>query len=448
MMHLEDRLDKALAEADREAARKADWTEPSKLRLPIKEMVPPRGTHSLGFDAALPGDGMPNYYSGFQPFAVVASEWEQQIISESLRDFEISYYRTPHLTRRGLSLRPDDGALCFDREETPVAYTQRAWAQLVALLLADHDDKPRGPAEPYRWLAPSVRAFVFHHLRDRSLRKEGPDYRITLRTYVDRREKYSSARTVRAVLSSQHAGVHFDDLAMIRVLEKLIPAGADAWVTRTIDHTIGHAVLADRRHSLGAEAMLSWTNSETAAGSIGFGSACRIRVLDNAVLRSRKGIAVDISAPLVTLRSVSGSAKRSHRLPRVRTDELERARIAAERMHADIKKATATSVRLVAAWEEALASVPDGLGARPAEPKLEAEVLMDLVNEHSWTIGADDRKALTETIIDSQQLRELPFGSVAHIAGAIALLARRQTDLNETLRLQVEAGRWVEEVRF
>lgn len=440
-LELESRLDRALSDADRLAA-------PAKLRQPVKEIPPPRGPYSFGFDAALPGDGMPNYWSGFQPFAIVAAHWESQIIDESLRDYEISYYRTPHLSRRGLSLRAEDGALCFDRDELPLAYTQRAWSQLVALFLADHDDKPRGPAEPYRWLAPSVRAFVFAHLRDRSLRKEGDDYRITLRTYVDQREKYSGVRSVRAALSSQHAGVHFDDLAMIRVLEKLVPAGADAWVTRTIDHTIGHAVLADRRHSLGAEAMLSWSNSETAAGSIGFGSACRIRVLDNAVLRSRKAVTTDTMAPLVTLRAVSGTAKRSHRLPRVNVDEATRARIAAERMHADIKKATAASVRLVAAWEEALVSKPQGLGERPADPKLEVEVLMDIVNGHSWTISADDRKALVETISDSEQLRELPFGSVAHVAGAIALLAKRQKDLNETLRLQIEAGRWVEEVRF
>lgn len=421
---------------------------------PATNTIPPISLFSIGRDAALPPGDPIAYSSTFEEWERTSYFWRRQIEDEALSDVIVTQYRTPG-SRPGcrMKLRMVDGALMLgkasgadmvDPGEGPWAYTPKAWSQLIALLLAEQADKPRGAAEPYRWLWPSIREQVFAHLVARSKRKEGADHPIVLRTFLDVR---FGLRAVRAALSGRHAGTHFDDAAVADALDRELSTTAPSWVRRTIDLTIGHAVLASTADTQGAEAVLTWRNSETSGASLGFGAACRIKAL-NAIVRDVHGEKLT-DTEVITIASTAGSTRRRHTLPRVGYTEAERRAVAQKRIRTDITTASASARALVAAWEEACRRFPGGMPQeRPTSAEQEAEIILDAIESHTRGFKAEDREGLKKVIADTKQLQQLPFLSAAHIAGAWAVLAARQTVIEETIRCQLEAGRWVQEIKL
>lgn len=396
---------------------------------------------SFGFDAAIPADSTIRFSSALQPWRTAREAWLAQITSEDLLDVQAIYYRTPTRSSPfGWCLRATDGA--FVRQNgAALAYTPRAWTQLVTLFLQEVPDKPRSPAEAYRWLAPEVRQTVFEHLRDRSRRTEHENSPMLLRTYLCEQ----GVRALRAVVTGRHSGRCFDDEALALALEQVLPVTSKAWVHRTIDRTVGHATL---ESSETAQAVLHWSNSETGAASLAFGAGCWITALET-IVRAGKAIetTTDLEKP-VTITTANGSSRRSHTLPRVGVTAAQRAKIARERMVDSIEKASAEARQLVADWHEALKAFPpgyDGLVLQVTDSgdvELYAEIMLDLIESRS-RLKAEDREALKAIIKTNDRLKQLPLFSAAHIAGAWALLAKDTTDVDEAARLQLEAGRWV-----
>ena len=411
---------------------------------PIREYerveIAPKSDVSFGFDAAIPADSTIQFSSKLEAWEAVRERWLAQIVSEDLLDVQAIYYRTP--TRGspvGWHLRPTDGAFVRTQNSAAIAYTPRAWTQLVSLFLQEVPDKPRSPAEAYRWLAPRERMFVFAHIRDRSRRAEHENSPILLRTYISAQ----GVRALRAVVSGRHSGRAFDDEALASALDQSLPFGSQAWVQRSIDRTVGHATL---ESSETARAVLHWSNSETGAASLAFGAGCWITALET-IVRTGKDVetTTDIEKP-VTITTANGSSRRSHTLPRVGKTHAARMAIARERMVSSITKASVEARQLVADWHLALKAFPPGYDtlvlAGGADPELQAEVMLDLIEGRSH-LKPDDREALKAIIKTNDRLKQLPLFSAAHIAGAWALLAKDQTDIDEAARLQLEAGRWV-----
>ncbi|MCC6178779.1 MAG: hypothetical protein WAZ94_15065 [Phycisphaerales bacterium] len=410
---------------------------------PVDPVIPAASPESIGRDAALPAGEAARYQSAMLPWAQVASAWRLRIETEALADVQIRHYRTP--TRQaplGLHLRPFDGALLRRPDREALAYTQRAWAQLIALLLQEVPNKPKGAAEPYRFLGPEVRAQVFAHLRDRSRRREGNGHEVLLRSFVDPR---FGLRALRAVVSGRHSGVHFDDLALIHALRPHVRADGLSSCVRGIDETHGQAVI---ESSGDVRAMIYWHNSETGAASLGFGAGCYVTALDSIVANGRivtteRGI----EEHEVSIISARGSTRRAHTLPRARQTEEDRARIAQARMQADIKTATDESRELCRAWGDALKEFPTTQGAwseaGASDRETASQVVLDLIEEHTRGFTEGDRTGLLMLLKTEGRLRALPFASAAHIAGAWAVLASKQTNWDEARRMQAEAGRWV-----
>lgn len=453
-MDLETRLDKALAEGDRIDAARIPTPAPSpkifeqradaligELRRHERVEIPPKSPDSFGFDAALSADPGVKFLSKLEDWRAVRDAWLAQITSEDLVDVQAIYYRSLTRSSVGWYLRPTDGAFVRRQNPDALAYTPRAWAQLVTLLMQEIPDKPRSPVEAYRWLAPAVREIVFEHLRNRSRRTEKESAPILLRTFISAQ----GVRALRAVVSGRHSGRHFDDEALARVLDEVLPVGSKAYVSRAIDRTIGHAVIADLDT---AKAVVSWSNSETGAASLGFGGACWISALET-LIRSNVEEATDQtlepSTKPVTIATAHGSSRRAHTLPRVGVSHADRAIIARERMKASIGKASTAARQLASDWTLALQSFPAGTElAMPTDRSLIAEIVLDRIEDRT-RLKADDREALKAVILSSDRLAQLPYLSAAHLAGAWALLGAAQTDPDEAARCQLEAGRWVKE---
>lgn len=138
------------------------------------------------------------------------------------------------------------------------------------------------------------------------------------------------------------------------------------------------------------------------------------------------------------------SRRRAHTLPRANQTEETRGQIARERMQADIRTASAASLRLCNDWRLALESFAGGHKLEaPTERETYAQVVVDVIEERTRGFRASDRIALLALLTDDRRLRALPFLSAAHIAGAWAVLASKQTDWNEADRMHAEAYRWV-----
>lgn len=410
---------------------------------PVDPIIPPRGPHSLGFDAALPADEPPSFSSELEPWRDVSEAWMERIEREDLADVQITHYRTTVGKSQGLALRITDGALTRLENGPALAYTQRAWAQLVGLLLQEVPNKPRAPAEPYRFLGPQVRRTVFEHIRNRSRRKEGEGNELLLRSFVDQRY---GTRALRAVVSGRHSGIHFDDLALADVLSAHLAPTSLAYCRRSIDETRGHAVLDEQGD---ARAMIHWRNSETGAASLSFSAGCYIRVLDSMFRVGELEVERE-----VLIASVNEGTRRAHTLPRKGQSEGDRAKIAAHRIGSDVEKVTAQSKELCNAWGQALERFAKGWGGRAASEvftddeagrKEATQVILDLIEENTRGFSASDRLALQAILESDERLPCLPFASAAHIAGAWAVLASRQGDWEEAKRCQMEAGHWVTE---
>lgn len=425
------------APARRLYEQRADPTVDPIERLRVE--IPEKGELSFGFDAALPTDSGVKFSTSIRPWTDVRSQWLDQITNEDTLDVQTIYYRSPTTTApHGWFLRVTDGAFCRRAESEGVAYTPRAWSQLVSLLLQEVADKPRSAVDAYRWLGPEVRATVFEHLRDRSHRREHEDTPMLLRTFMSQH----GVRTLRAVLSGRHSGRHFDDEALMLALDNVLPHGSQAYVSRAVDHTAGYAVIENGEN---VRSTINWSNSETGAASLSFAGGCWIDALAT-VIRSSDGEGTDMDLTRsVRITSAHGSSSRAHTLPRIGVTHSERAQIARDRMVMSIQRASEEAAELVRCWKQALVSFPGGqMSAAPESRDDIAEVMLDLIAERTRSFESD-REALKEIIVSSDRLATLPYLSAAHIAGAWALLGATKPGIESATRCQLEAGRWVKE---
>jgi hypothetical protein len=393
---------------------------------------------SLGRDAFLP-NAEPERVWLAGPFAEVAARWLAAIEAEQLVDLEISTYRTPTTTApRGMYLRPTDGGWCRKGDDSAIAITPNAASQIVGLMLTGHADRPNNATRNLAWYSPKTRAVMFAELRDRSPRKEGQDHAILVRTFID---PASGVRAARAFLTGRHSGQHFDDRNVAAILGEFVFPTARAYVRRNIDETRGYASIDGEQN--GVEASVHFRNSETGGAQLSFAGGVRITALDAQVRQSYTG-QVETVEKTIEIANTHGGSRRNHTLPRKNRTEAERAEIARSRISQSITAATQSARHMVARWGEALAEFPAHLTAIPEglDRKMAAQIFLDAVEELT-AITAADRLALAEVIENSDRLAALPFLSAAHVTGAFAVLASKQTDADEAGRLQVTASEWV-----
>ncbi len=418
--------------------------EPKKK--PEAVTFPPAGVGSFGFDAALPPSAVPAFRATLRGWESVRAAWRAQIASEELCDVEINHYRTATQDCAfGFRLRTSDGGFRRNESARAVAYTEHAWAQLIALLMQEIPGKPRSPAEAYRWLDPTTRSEVFDSLVRRSVRQEGANHPILLRSYTDPRAK---VRALRAVVSGRHSGVHFDDAALIEALSRIVPADAGAYVDRTPNFTRGYAVLdsmgaqlpviePDQAPSLEAHAAISWSNSETGCGSLGFAGSVYIHALAALV---KPNVQTE-----VVITQQSERTRRAHTLPRKDKTDAERREIAQQRMADDLVKTAEMARELVAAWRGAQKIFADDAASAIAlDPAAAAQVVLDVIAEHTDQRLLNTHIEQLHSVLEtSKTLPRLPFLSAAHIAGAWAVLAHTTEDWKLVDDFQAEAFRWI-----
>lgn len=380
---------------------------------------------------------LPDALLRFQPdntFSSLTTSWDEtrtawlaRIEQDRCEDAELTYWRTPTAySATGLFLSPTDGGLSRGGGTSNI--TPHAWRQLVNLL-NNSPTAPRSPADAFGWLTPPIRAQAFAELRDRSTRKEGPGHELLMRFF-----NYQGRRTLRAVVSARHSGIHFDDVALVKFLDETLTKSDATFVSRGVDFTHGYAVMgsqnSDGKPETAARLALSFSNSETGAASLGFAGACHVRAI-NAQLRCT----VDIV-------NAKGRTRRSHTLPRARRSEEERAAIGQERLTGDIAEALTASRALAQAWDAALTTYAPGWGPITGQPMNAAPVVLDIIEELTGFESAEERTAL-EAVLTSGALDSLPTLTAAHVAGAFAVLASNSTSWSEAHRLQGIAARWV-----
>lgn len=368
-----------------------------------------------------------------QKWASAVSDLQGLIEAEQLSDVSTPYYRSPTRTAPdGLTLRETDGALLRRTGGRPLAIHGHAWRQLVALLA--HGQHERGMAASFAWLNPPLRAQVFAELRDRSIRREGPDSPILLRSHLD---AATGLPALRAVLSGVYSGTHFDDLAILRALEGRVDATAPGGATRGLTETHGWATLTDGTEEIAAT--VRFGNSEVGASALKFSAGCHIRVVDAHLQAAPK---------LVDVTDSTGASARRHTLARKGVTEEMRAEMAQRRIASSIESASWAARQLAESWTKARASfAPGWSGERGAmAPAEAAAVVLDVLDERAprkMALRAGDRAPLQAVLVSEERLKLLPFCSAAHIAAAFACLGREATDAEDCRRLLELAAEWV-----
>jgi len=416
-------------------------------------------------------------------FETVAAAIRQQIADERTAETDVAGNPTSDSTVQWQTLRLHhlDGAM-MRLGGAGVPVTEHALGQAVSALTAGGTG-PRSGAANLAWQSTMARAIVWLELL--ATAKRDPTQPLLVRTGYRLRQglRFNNApareRVIRAVMTSRSSGIHFDDPALLRVLESVTPAGNFALFERAALGTESRfrVEVADRLTKGGLDLSVSGRNSETGEARLAFAASARIRALD-AVVVAHRGVAVLDEAD-VELASSRGSSERNHTLPTISTAALretyglkgnngdrltepQRASIAAQRMAASFKAASEAAVELGRQWDVALKTFApgcDAFGASGLTAEVQAQVVLDLCEEHGMVLGAD-RAGIEQVLIDDSRLMSLPHGSAAHMAAAFAVLAARGTATvsevegkkvttfaprawGEAHRLQQVAGRWV-----
>lgn len=393
--------------------------------------------HPYSFDAALESQGPLAYYSQRKPFEATVVGWLAQISAETLRDIEI-----PSL--HALTIDWRDGAIC--RGQGGSCYTPHGFTQLVNLMRAK--EAPGNLANNVRWLSPIARHHAWADVVARSNRPREEEG-------ILRMFKTANGRVaIRAVVSGRHSLEHFDDSALVAVLRALPMAPAEMTVTRGWDETYGTCML-NHGANESVRAAFSFRNSETGCASLSFAGSIVIRALD-AVVEAPTGEKFEKMVQIASARNTG--TRRRHTLPRYngasgnRLSEAARARIATQRIENDVATALEASQVLAERWIAALSDVNPGFvqfASVSAVDDFSLRVLRDMLIEQGHSGVAEEPellKQIVQVVVDNARLRELPAGSAAHIAGAIAAVAATGSFSWERAReLQQLAGQFAVE---
>lgn len=393
--------------------------------------------HPFTYDGALESQGPLAYVARRQPFETVAATWLAQISAEQLQDIVIPYLQA-------LTLDWRDGAIC--RGQGGSCYTPHGFSQLVNLMRAKA--APGNLANNVRWLSPLARHHAWNDIVARSDRPRAEEG--VLRMFKTRDGKLA----VRAVVSGRHSLEHFDDKAIVEVLKGLPSKPVTMAVTRGWDETYGTCMLEHGTNpSSGVKLAFSFRNSETGCASLGFSGSLVIEALD-AVVQSPNGAKFERLVQIATNR---GGSRRRHTLPRKQSDTSHlppaaRQRIANRRIADDVASSLDSSRVLAERWIAALSDVNPGFvqfASVSAVDDFSLRVLRDMLIEQGHSGIAEEPellKQIVQVVVDNARLRELPAGSAAHIAGAIAAVAATGSFSWEQAReLQQLAGRFVVE---
>jgi len=381
---------------------------------PVPEVRKP-----FAFDAALVNEPGSIYVPAL-PYAFAVSTWAEQIRRQSLRDVVI-----PSL--HALTVDHRDGALC--RGAGGICYTPHAWSQLVGLMQGQ--SAPSGLANVLRWLSPAPRHFAWADLVAKSKRKHVEEG--VLRTFVTRVGEVL-VPAVRAVVSGRHSLTHFDDSAVLKVIEALPETPVRARIARAWDET--HAAFDMDVSDEDTALTFYMHNSETGSASLSFSSALRLTVLDATVVMP-SGEKFEREVRLAA--EQSSSTSRRHTLPRysgsngTRLAETARASIAARRIKEDIDTALAGARLLNAQWAKAKSVVHSALVPLAKASTVDdtsVMVLADVLLELGVMVEVKTRddiqrfaRDVATVMAEDSRLRSLPHGSLAHLAAAIAVIA-------------------------
>lgn len=395
-------------------------------------------------DAALRPQRAPRYSTELAPWAELKAQWARLIANERLTDVVQPSLQTLRLDSR-------DGALT--RGKGGLAYTPRAWGQLISLLRAEKDfgyvteGAPNNMANCLRWLAPSARSPGLADVIANSLRAPTDEAVLRCMIVAERGRQYTA---VRAIVSGRHGLTHFDDSNVLATMGRPEMVGdiESGYVSRSWDMTYGSFTVAGGTH--GCKLGFGLTNSETGCASLGMMGELRITALD-AVVAMPDGRQYEKTVEIMSARN---GTRRRHTLPRFdsrdgeRLTETQRHAIAQKRIAADVEKALTESRALHAKWQEALTDinvllVP--LAAMTAADESAIDVLADVLIEQGVEIGEDKALCgqLAKVIADDARLRELPAGSAAHMAAALAVLAQSAETWARARELQQMAGKFV-----
>jgi len=413
-------------------------------------------------DAALPRDVSVKYTNTVRPWAEVRAAWAGAIAAEKHEDKTV-------VSPYDLSVDPRDGALC--RGGGGLAYTPHAWGQLYSLMGCPY---PKNTAAADRWHSPRARALNWEDIKARGTRpredkispedKAAGKFECIMRTFIDPR---SGLRAARAIVSGRHSLEAFDDVNVIAVLEEMDALSREnnddparriknASVTRRTDHTWASFEMAAVE---GASLGFGMTNSETNSASLSFYGHVRISVIDS-VLRFPATVPQDVAVQ-VAMRA--GLSRRRHTLPRFdsrtgdRLSQEARTAIAASRIDDDIEKALAEAAILADRWllakldisAEAAALCGAIAAAKEAGDDVALKECTAVLGDILKSVGInvldkDMTPQLIEMLADPSRLRELPVGSAAHMAGALAVLARSgDYTFDDAGKLQALAGQLV-----
>lgn len=400
---------------------------------PAPKAVAPASSVSFGHDAILPIDTAATHARATATLDEVARAWVEQIDAENIVDAEVVFWRSPStFSSSGLYLRTTDGALVM-RAGAERAFTPRGFAQLVGLMMSEQTDRPSGAANVLAYLSPEPRSLAFADIMARAVRTEGHKHPLFVRTYTPRGY---SCRTIRAVLSGQHSGVHFDDRALAEFLTGRVDGECKAHVSRGVDFTSGHIILDDT--TPGLHAALHFSNSETGAASLTMAGGAYITAVGAHLTVPERRVEALITR-------ANGSARLTHRLPRVNVGEEQRTTIARERMAEKFDVAARAAVGLVDAWSVALERFSPSLAGVTTVDATTVEVVADEILGLTKADMTEERLGELRQILSGPALAEsgIAFLSSAWVAAAFALLAERCTDAREFRTLSDEAGRWV-----
>lgn len=373
-------------------------------------------------DARLGTNGPLTYPHGLGSFADEAARLRTVIAGEELQDIVI-----PDLNAIDMDSR--DGALT--RGGGGMAYTDWAFAQLVSAQdpttktgLRRGESAPSGLAKAALWCAPLARAAIYSDVKAANTRRSG----VLFRRF---RDPVTGLLALRAVVTERHSAAAFDDLAVLGALETVLrtaaPEGdARAAFTRGWKFSRGSVVLPS---STDVSLAISFGNSEVGAASLSFSGSAFIKALDTTVVFPG-GTEYNSHVQVASNRDAT---RRNHTLPRVNVSDARRGGIAQERMVKDIARALRASVALADGWDRALVDVMMDISISHTP-----EILGDLLMERG--IEAETVKAIMAVMVADDRLLALPRGSAAHLAGAVAIVARQQPTYDGVLELQELAG--------
>lgn len=304
-----------------------------------------------------------------------------------------------------LGMCPVDGRIYKTVDLPGLRYTRHAWGQLWALLGRSHAATRLGDS-------PWTRASAFQDLAAQRRRDSMRDVLFRIARANPDEWNPRNGYAIRGVVSAVYA-TEFDDAPTLATLVDWAGIGTEGTldIRSDWDRTVARLTLGRETGTVADTAIrtLTVSNSEVGLQSLQARGEIHIRALDTDTEEQR----VYLRAPRpVTITRDSDASTLRHTLPRA-----GRTQAAADRANAAFTKAFEGATELHTAWVRAMA-----LQISPRD--CTDAVLVDWVLERVGLPGAAV-PMLTNVVSQETRLSNLPRGTLAHVVGALALVAQR-----------------------